>query len=467
MTTTDMTPEPTPRRFDVAIVGAGPVGTALALLLAQRAPQMRVALIDARGPQAGYDDPRALALSHGSREILARAGAWPHPAHATHAAHAAHASSARANTGLATTPIQHIHVSQARRFGSTEIDFREHGVPALGYVVRYGALMRALDNAMSQVPTRFEHSPQSPLAAGELPPGLHHFHPYQAIALRQDAQQVTITLGTTADDHAETLHATLAVNAEGGLFESQTSRPRARDYGQTALVGFVTCERPRAGWAWERFTADGPLALLPQDHGYALVWCCSHDEAKRRRSMDDASFLAELHAAFGDRMGRFTAISGRAGFPLGLNALGQVVDGRVAAIGNAAQTLHPVAGQGLNLGLRDAFDLADTLVHHMRGTHEARSPNTTAPHASTAGTADTTGTGSTSGIPGPAALAAFARRRRADRGMTIRITDLLPRVFGIDAAPVAVLRGMALASLDLVPPLKTAFARQMMFGQRG
>ncbi|VVE50369.1 2-octaprenyl-6-methoxyphenol hydroxylase [Pandoraea iniqua] len=455
--TTDMTPETT-RRFDVAIVGAGPVGTALALLLAQRAPQMRVALIDARGPQAGYDDPRALALSHGSREILARAGAWPHPAHA------AQALSANANMGLATTPIQHIHVSQARRFGSTEIDFREHGVPALGYVVRYGALMRALDNAMSQVPTRFEHSPQSPLASGELPPGLHHFRPYQAIALRQDAQQVTITLGTTADDHAETLHATLAVNAEGGLFEGQTSRPRARDYGQTALVGFVTCERPRAGWAWERFTSDGPLALLPQDHGYALVWCCSHDQAKRRRDMDDASFLAELHAAFGDRMGRFTAISGRAGFPLGLNALGQVVDGRVAAIGNAAQTLHPVAGQGLNLGLRDAFDLADTLVRHVHGVRDMSSP---APSASPADAIGTVGTIGTSGIPGPAALAAFARRRRADRGMTIRITDLLPRVFGIDAAPVAVLRGMALASLDLVPPLKTAFARQMMFGQRG
>ncbi|MGC7405028.1 UbiH/UbiF/VisC/COQ6 family ubiquinone biosynthesis hydroxylase [Pandoraea pneumonica] len=459
MTKTEMTPEPPVRRFDVAIVGAGPVGTTLALLLTERAPQLRVALIDARGPQAGYDDPRALALSHGSREILARAGAWPHTAQA--------ATGARSDTTLATTPIHHIHVSQARRFGSTEIDFREHGVPALGYVVRYGALMRALDGAMQHAPTRFEHSPQAPLSQGALAPGLHHFRPYQAIALRQDPQQVTITLGTTADDHAETLHATLAVNAEGGLFESQTSRPRARDYGQTALVGFVTCERPRAGWAWERFTSEGPLALLPQDHGYALVWCCSHEQAKRRRDMDDASFLAELHAAFGDRMGRFTAISARAGFPLGLNALGHVVDGRVAAIGNAAQTLHPVAGQGLNLGLRDAFDLADTLVR------DARSPSQHATRAD-AGVAALTevsgATGAASGVfsvPGPSALAAFARRRRADRGMTIRITDLLPRVFGIDATPVAVLRGMALASLDLVPPLKTAFARQMMFGQRG
>ncbi|EON15497.1 UbiH/UbiF/VisC/COQ6 family ubiquinone biosynthesis hydroxylase [Pandoraea sp. SD6-2] len=415
------------RRFDVAIVGAGPVGTALALMLAQRAPQLRIALVDGRSAQAGYDDPRTLALSHGSREILTRAGAWPH-----------------SGLGLDSTPIQHIHVSQAQRFGSTEIDYLDHGVPALGYVVRYGALMRALDAAMSRVPARFEHAPAAPSSpASQDAPGLHHFRPYRAIALRQDSQQVTITLGTSVDDEAHTLHATLAVNAEGGLFESQTARPRARDYGQTALVSFVTCERPRIGWAWERFTPDGPLALLPQENGYALVWCCSHAEAKRRREMDDASFLTELHTAFGDRMGRFTSVTARAGFPLGLNALGHVVDGRIAAIGNAAQTLHPVAGQGLNLGLRDAFDLADTLV---RNAHSA-------PHHH--------------GVPGPAALTAFARRRRADRGLTIRITDLLPRVFGIDAAPVAVLRGMALAGLDLVPPVKTAFARQMLFGQRG
>jgi len=415
-------------RFDVAIVGAGPVGTALALLLAQRAPHLRVALVDARGAQASYDDPRTLALSHGSREILARAGAWP-----------------RDRTVLPSTPIQHIHVSQAQRFGSTEIDYLDHGVPALGYVVRYGALMRALDTATAQLPTRFEHASQaSALSVLDSDvPGLHHFRPYRAIALRQDTQQVTLTLEGVGDDHAYTLHATLAVNAEGGLFEGQTARPRTRDYGQTALVGFVTCERPRIGWAWERFTSDGPVALLPQENGYALVWCCSNAEAGRRRALDDAQFLTELHKAFGDRMGRFTSITGRAGFPLGLNALGQVVDGRVAAIGNAAQTLHPVAGQGLNLGLRDAFDLADSLVRHTR-----------------AGAAH-------QGVAGPAALTAFARRRRADRGLTIRITDLLPRLFGIDATPVALARGMALASLDLVPPLKTAFARQMMFGQRG
>ncbi|VVE04228.1 2-octaprenyl-6-methoxyphenyl hydroxylase [Pandoraea aquatica] len=415
-------------RFDVAIVGAGPVGTALALLLAQRAPHLRVALVDGRGAQASYDDPRTLALSHGSREILARAGAWP-----------------RERTALPSTPIQHIHVSQAQRFGSTEIDALDHSVPALGYVVRYGALMRALDTAMAQLPTRVEHASQASALSvlDSDAPGLHHFRPYRAIALRQDAQQVTLTLEGASGDHVHTLHATLAVNAEGGLFEGQTARPRTRDYGQTALVGFVTCERPRIGWAWERFTSDGPVALLPQENGYALVWCCSNAEASRRRALDDAQFLAELHKAFGDRMGRFTSITGRAGFPLGLNALGQVVDGRVAAIGNAAQTLHPVAGQGLNLGLRDAFDLADCLVRH-----------------SSAGTTH-------QGVAGPAALTAFARRRRADRGLTIRITDLLPRLFGIDAAPVALARGMALASLDLVPPLKTAFARQMMFGQRG
>ncbi|GAB3627176.1 2-octaprenyl-6-methoxyphenyl hydroxylase [Pandoraea terrae] len=407
--------------YDVAIVGAGPVGTALALLLAQRSPHLRVALIDARGPQGGYDDPRALALSHGSRQILARAGAWPDAD--------AHGAPHR----LAATPIRHIHVSQAHHFGSTEIDCADHDVPALGYVVRYGALMRTLDGALDRLPMPATAS--AAVVPSEAAPGLTHLRPRRALALRQDASHVTLTVGGH-DDHAGTLHATLAINAEGGLFEGQTARPLTRDYRQTALVAFVTCARPRAGWAWERFTSEGPLALLPLEHGYSLVWCCAPDDAERRLHADDRAFLDELHTAFGDRMGEFTAVASRARFPLGLNALGHVVDGRVAAIGNAAQTLHPVAGQGLNLGLRDAFDLTEALAL-------AR------------------------GAPGVEALRTFARRRRVDRGMTIRITDWLPRLFGVDAAPVATLRGLALLGLELAPPLKAAFARQMMFGQRG
>src|SRR5262249_35982028 len=137
------------------------------------------------------------------------------------------------------------------------------------------------------------------------------------------------------------------------------------DYGQTAIVGTVTVSAPRPNVAWERFTHEGPLALLPLGGAqYALVWCCEPGEAARRAALPDDAFLRELGAAVGERMGRFVAIAGRASFPLGLNAAQTLVDGRTAIVGNAAQTLHPVAGQGLNLGLRDAHTLVDTLSGH-------------------------------------------------------------------------------------------------------
>jgi 2-octaprenyl-6-methoxyphenol hydroxylase len=166
---------------------------------------------------------------------------------------------------------------------------------------------------------------------------------------------------------------------------------------------------------------------------YALVWCCAPEAAARRAQLSDEDFLRELGAEFGDRMGRFTQIKGRASFPLGLNTIDTLVKGNVVAIGNAAQTLHPVAGQGLNLGLRDAHALADALSQY----------------------------GATR-----TALAAFAARRALDRRMTIGATDTLARLFTIDFPPLATLRGLALTALEFVPPVKTALARQMMFGQR-
>ena len=199
----------------------------------------------------------------------------------------------------------------------------------------------------------------------------------------------------------------------------------------------MTVSAPQPHVAWERFTSQGPIALLPmggvRGADYALVWCCAPDEAARRAQLSDEAFLRELGAAFGDRMGRFTHIKGRASFPLGLNAVETLVNGHVVAIGNAAQTLHPVAGQGLNLGLRDAHALADAL--------SAEGPT-------------------------PLALATFAQRRALDRRMTIGATDTLARLFTVDFAPLAVMRGLALTALEFVPPVKTALARQMMFGQR-
>ncbi len=383
--------------YDLAIVGAGPVGLALAGWLARRSATQHasIALIDAREPAASANDPRAIAVSHGSRVLLDTL-AWPADA----------------------TPIEHIHVSQRGHFGRTLIDRDEHDVAALGYVVRFGSLVQALAGAVRG--TRVDWLTST-----------------TARAPQQDADGVTLTLDGPQGER--TLRARIVINAEGGLFHEQradTGKHR-RDYGQTAIVGTVTVSAPRPNVAWERFTHEGPLALLPlggpRQAEYSLVWCCTPDEAARRAALPDDAFLRELGSAFGARMGDFVAIAGRASFPLGLNAAQTLVNGRVAIVGNAAQTLHPVAGQGLNLGLRDAHTLVDTL--------------------------------STQGFESTA-LATFNARRALDRRFTIGATDTLARLFTIDSGPLPLLRGAALTALEFVPPLKKAIARQMMFGQR-
>ncbi|MFM0046235.1 MULTISPECIES: UbiH/UbiF/VisC/COQ6 family ubiquinone biosynthesis hydroxylase [Paraburkholderia] len=392
-----------PFDFDVTIVGAGPVGLALAGWLARRSATqaLKIALIDAREPEDSIADPRAIAVSHGSRMILEPLS-WPADA----------------------TAIQRIHVSQRGHFGRTLIDHSEHGLPALGYVLRYGSIVHGLADAVHAT-------------------SVHWFRSTSAAAPAQDLDGVTLPIETAGV--TRNLRTRILVNAEGGLFGDQKTARSAghsdgggtRDYGQTALVGTVSVSAPQPHVAWERFTSQGPIALLPmggvRGANYALVWCCAPDEAARRAQLPDEEFLRELGAAFGNRMGSFTQIKGRASFPLGLNAVDTLVKGHVVAIGNAAQTLHPVAGQGLNLGLRDAHALADAL--------SAEGPT-------------------------PLALAKFAQRRALDRRLTIGATDTLARLFTVDFAPLATLRGLALTALEFVPPVKTALARQMMFGQR-
>jgi 2-octaprenyl-6-methoxyphenol hydroxylase len=385
-----------PFDFDVTIVGAGPVGLALAGWLARRSATqgLSIALIDARKPEDSQGDPRAIAVSQGSRMILEPLR-WPADA----------------------TAIHHIHVSQRGHFGRTLIDHTEHGLPALGYVLRYGSIVQALADAVRPTPVHWLQSTTAQTPVQE----------HDGVTLPVQTGEVTRHLRTR-----------ILVSAEGGLFHGQQkSAGDTRDYGQTALVGTVSVSAPRPHVAWERFTEQGPIALLPigsvRDADYALVWCCAPQEAARRAQLPDDAFLRELGAAFGDRMGRFTQIKGRAAFPLGLNALDTLVKGRIAAIGNAAQTLHPVAGQGLNLGLRDAHALADALSQHG---------------------------------PTPLALATFAQRRSLDRRLTIRSTDTLARLFTVDLPALGTLRGLALTALEFVPPVKTALARQMMFGQR-
>ncbi|HZS80337.1 MAG TPA: FAD-dependent monooxygenase, partial [Herbaspirillum sp.] len=224
------------------------------------------------------------------------------------------------------------------------------------------------------------------------------------------------------------------IQAEGGVFSEQTARARQRDYDQVAIITHVKTSARIPHRAFERFTAEGPLALLPQDDGYALVWCTRPASAQALLALDDQAFLHALGETFGERVGRFTACDARKSYPLGLNAE-PGMSARTVAIGNAAQTLHPVAGQGLNLGLRDAVTLASALTRNACD---------------------------------PAALVQFARQRRRDRNAVINSTDLMARVFASapDGAPAQTLLGLSLGLIDVITPVKRLLAERMMFGWR-
>jgi 2-octaprenyl-6-methoxyphenol hydroxylase len=374
--------------FDIAICGAGPVGLALALLLVKRGAQAsRIAVIDAKALEQVSADPRSIALSYGSRQILEDAGSWP----------------------IAADPIHQIHVSRRGHFGRTLIDRDEYGLPALGYVARYGILVTALAAAAKQadiVMLRPAHVSSS--------------------TERTDAVELNFS-----DGKAITAH--IMVQAEGGVFSEQKEKSTRRDYEQTAIIAQVTTSAPIAHRAFERFTEEGPLALLPQDDGYAMVWCARPATAARLSALPDAAFLAELGHAFGSRLGRFTGITPRAAYPLGLNARA-ATSARTVAIGNAAQTLHPVAGQGLNLGLRDAAVLARLLACEAT----------------------------------PNMLLRFAQARQSDRNLTISLTDAMARVFASapDGALSQTALGLSLAFIDMLQPARRMLAEHMLFGQR-
>jgi 2-octaprenyl-6-methoxyphenol hydroxylase len=371
--------------FDIAICGAGPVGLALAALLQKRgvAPA-RIALFDAKALEQAVKDPRSIALSYGSRQILEEVGAWP----------------------IAATSIHQIHVSRRGHFGRTLIDRDEYALPALGYVTRYGTLVSAL----------------------ALATGVTTIRPAQVTTINEREDDVELQL---ADGRSFT--AGILVQAEGGVFSEQNIKPLHRDYDQTAIVAHVRSNAPVAHRAFERFTDEGPLALLPQDDGYALVWCARPASVERLSACTDAEFLAQLQAAFGSRLGKFTAILQRNAYPLGLNAH-PAASARTVAIGNAAQTLHPVAGQGLNLGLRDATVLARVLAQEAT----------------------------------PAMLSRFVAARQADRSTTITLTDAMARVFASapDGAFSQTMLGLALGFIDAFKPAKRLLAEQMMFGRR-
>lgn len=383
--------------FDIAILGAGPVGRVLALMLARVAPDpARIALLAGSAPAPATPaaavpaaDPRVLAMNHGSRVLLESLQAWPER----------------------SADIRNIHVSQRGRLGRTVIQHTDFGVPQLGSVVAYSGLHAKLDERVAACGVTVLPGP------GALIEG-------------QDADGVRITQGD------RTLLCQVAVQSDGA-----GATDVRRDYGQHAVLTTAHATLPRRGWAWERFTSEGPLALLPHPQtpdAYSVVWCSAPERAQELAALDNAAFSSALSAAFGDRLGRLSSQAPRHVFPLALAARRAQVQGRVAAIGNAAQTLHPVAGQGLNLGLRDAARLAQTLAGWL--ARPESSPTSL--------------------------LTEFAQARQVDRAITAGLTDLMPRVFATGLAPVEHACGLALLGMDLASPLRAPLAQHLLQGFR-
>jgi 2-octaprenyl-6-methoxyphenol hydroxylase len=342
------------RGTDVLVRGAGPVGCALALAL--RGSHLKIAILGRTETRAAF---RPLALSHASRLILERLDVW---------------------RSLEVTPIATIHVSQQAAFGRTVMDAADAGVPALGYVTEYSALVSVLQARCG------------PLFVEEEMP------------------------------------ARCVVHAEGSLPDARQKR-----YAQDALVARVRTEPASGGIAFERFTPEGPLALLPLAGRYALIWSCRPERAAELAHCPEEIFLDRLGLAAGRRPGKPVQVEERALQPLALRVHPTRVTRRAVYIGNAAQTLHPVAGQGLNLGLRDAWDLSRVFVE---------SPD-----------------------PGDAAvLARYAASRSFDAQAAIRVTDALAGAF-LGTNPLArAARGLALTALDLFPAPRRFFARRMIYG---
>lgn len=380
------------------VIGGGPIGLLCASLLAARG--ISCVVLDGRSLDEARRDARLLALSRGTWELLAPLLGAELPPRAA---------------------IREVHVSSAGDFGATRIAASDFDGADLGATVLYGDLLAAL----------------AAHVAGQ--PAIEVRRPATAAQVRQRADAVDVLLGD-----GTVLTAELAVHAEGQAAADADDAPAASS-DDWALLADVRLRPLRAavpaGAAFERFTRSGPLALLPTPRSlgagagpvFSLVWCMSGAEARRRSALTDGPLLAELQVELGSRIGEVTAIGPRRAMPLAQRRRQQLNHHRVVALGNAAQTLHPVAGQGFNLGARDCFTLADAL----------------------AGVAAV-----------PDALACYARRRTADRVTIGALTGSLPALFASRFAPLAVARGLGLALLDTAAPLRRQLAQLLMFGVR-
>lgn len=380
------------RVVSVAVVGGGPVGCACAALL--RRSGVDAVVLEASA--SVRDDPRAIAVAWSSRQTLADLGVWD---------------------GLDATPMHRVHISEAGRPGSTTLDAAAAGLPALGFTVRYGDLAKALRAAAGDA-----------LQTGVRVTGVDG----------HGAAAGTTTLSLDTADGVSQLAARLVVIADG-QGDWPGIRRVAREYPHEALLVDLQFAAAQSGWAWERFTPEGPMAILPRATPaglrHTLVWSVPGNVAARLMALDDVALADAIGEALGPRLGRVLAIETRATRRTTLAIARRRVGPRLVVIGNAAQTLHPIAGQGFNLGLRDAVTLAAQVAD-------------TVPES----------------IGAEAMLDAYARSRRSDQWGGIAYTDGLIRVASLRGAAARTLRGLGLAALDALPGLRRALLARSVFG---
>jgi 2-octaprenyl-6-methoxyphenol hydroxylase len=386
--------------YDLLIVGGGLAGNCLALAL--RHTNLRIAIIEANTREQLHDSPagdRALALAYGTVMMLEKLNSWQGISHKA-------------------TPIKHIHISDRGHFGKTRLSAQKEQVEALGYVITARDIETHVANLVVEA-------------------GITFIAPARVIGLMPGDKEICVSL--KQGNESLTVSAKLLVGADGGsssVRQLLDIPQQITEYGQTALVTTVKSTVPNKNTAFERFTSSGPLALLPvAKNQCAVVWTRTNQDAEELMSGSDTDFLANLQQCFGFKLGELSLSAPRRAFPLSLIRAETIIAGRAVIIGNAAHQLHPVAGQGFNLGLRDVVQLAEKLVKQSGLNNDIGEANF---------------------------LNEYAIARKKDHDRTIGFTDTVVKIFSNEWLALAVARNIGLTLLDHIPVAKKLLTRHAM-----
>lgn len=387
-------------QYDALIVGGGLAGNCLALAL--QGSGLDIAVIEAQSReqlQNSWAGDRALALAAGTVTMLDALGVWQ-------------------GVSDKAAPIEDIHVSDRGHFGKTRLSAKKEGVKALGYVIK----ARDIESHVADLVERT---------------GVTKLSPARLAGLASTDSDIGANLEYR--DESLTLTAKLLIGADGGnssVRKLLEIGQQTTEYGQTALVTAVNCSLPHRNTAFERFTVSGPLALLPiEGNQCAVVWTNTHGDAESLMSVSEAEFIERLQDCFGYRLGELSLAAPRRAFPLTLVQAETMVRGRAVIIGNAVHQLHPVAGQGFNLGLRDVVQLAEMLIEQAKRKRD---------------------------IGDPMFLRSYAQSRSKDLNKIINFTDNVVRIFSNDWLALAAARNLGLVLLDTLPGGKSLLTRHAM-----